>query len=136
MPNKNQPRSEENNYGGVRRHHPEHDPRIERNFTPDNQDHFPNSAQYNDSQETRFNVEDRLRAEYHDLPEPHPFPGDYHPSNYSEGGHGRPLQAAKKHDNADNKDYPLNKDFEQGARQKYEDSSEKIGLNDDLPEPE
>lgn len=98
---------------------------IQKNFTPDNEDFKPNAAQYNDRQEPKFNPQDRLASEHHDRPESHHAAGEYKPSNYSEGGHGRPMTAQNREDNTDNKDYHLNKDAEGGAKQKYQDSDEK-----------
>lgn len=117
------PNTHENHYGGLRRHSPEHDERILENFTDDNQDFKPNGAEYNDSEETRFAKEDRLAHDHHDRPEPASRDGDFAPSIYSDGGHGRMrTQAPQGPENADNKDYAMNKDSERGAQQKYADS--------------
>lgn len=114
------PKSQENHYGGVRRHHPEHDAHILENFTDDNQDFFPNSSEYNDQEELRFNAENRLATEPHAK-----GPNRYHPSNYSDGGHGLSATTSETPENADNKDYPMNKDSAQGAKRKYENTEEK-----------
>lgn len=133
---RSQERSHENHYGGTLRHHPEHDENIEKNFTDDNEDYLPNSAEYNDTQETKFNAEDRLAHEHHDRPEKAKDARDYKPSNYSEGGHGRQMAKPNTQENADNKDYALNKDFNQGAKRKYEESTAKHIDETQLPEPE
>ncbi|KYG61459.1 hypothetical protein AZI86_17250 [Bdellovibrio bacteriovorus] len=118
-------KSQENHYGGTRRHHPEHDSKILENFTDDNQDFLPNSAQYNDPEEIRFNTEDRLAHEHHDRPEQVYGSDDFRPSIYSDGGHGRQVTKPPVGENSDNKDYVMNKDSEQGAQQKYHNTEAK-----------
>lgn len=105
------PKSPENHYGGVPRHHPEHDPNILDNLTDDNEDFRANAAEYNDRQEPQLNSDQRE-------PRAAQTSASSHPSNYSEGGHGLPPQATVE--NMDNKDYAMNKDFSQGAKKKYE----------------
>jgi hypothetical protein len=121
------PHSQENHYGGQKRHQPEHDMHIQENFTDDNQDFQANGVQNNDVEETKFSTEDRLGHDHHDRPEPQKDERVYKPSIYSEGGHGRHLTKPLEHraENADNKDYAMNKDSEQGAQAKYENTEDK-----------
>lgn len=126
-----------NNYGGTRRHRVEHNYNIQKNFTQDNEDYYPNSVQYNDTDEVNFNAEDRLAYEHRDLPENrYDDRQDYRPSNYSEGGHGRRItpQEERRYDNTDNRDYLMNKEFNRGAARRYENSDDRYVRDEQEPQ--